>query len=63
MSEEDIKTDEAETVWQCEGCLKTFSLSKEANEHELTCASYMNLYPEKQTATYRNVTATPHPPF
>ena len=61
MSEEDIKTDEAETVWQCEGCLKTFPLSKEANEHELTCASYMNLYPEKQTATYRNQSKVKYP--
>ena len=61
MSEEYIKTDEAETVWQCEGCLKTFSLSKEANEHELTCTSYLNLYPEKQTAAYRNQSKIKYP--
>ena len=61
MSEEDTESERKETVWQCEGCLKTFHSARETNEHEMSCKTYMHLYPEKQTSSFRNQSIVKYP--
>ena len=52
MSEEEKKKEEE--VWRCEGCSEEFHTGIEAQNHELNCITYANLYPDKQTELQKN---------
>ena len=51
MSEEEKIEEE---IWRCEGCSEEFHTGIEAQNHELNCITYANLYPDKQTELQKN---------